>query len=153
MEDAFGFSLAPLFSRHAELAPLAQQVAEEAHLFRRAKEVLTICRRDVRKLITAALEEGADGNCAQMEAQYVDLMSRLPRSPTRSIVEAILDEMALLREEIVNLLESHRNVQVMSGNDDQNERHIPNPPLNLNLALKKSRGRTKRKTNSGQERP
>ncbi|MCO7728860.1 replication initiation protein RepC [Brucella intermedia] len=126
IEEAFGFSLAPLLARHAELAQLAQQVAEEARLFRRAKEALTICRRDVRKLITAAIEEGIAGNWLHMEAMYVDLMSRLPRSPSRQIIEGLLDEMKLLREEVINHLEIQENSNEMSGNDDHNERHIQN---------------------------
>ncbi len=126
IEEAFGFSLAPLLARHEELAQLAQQVAEEARLFRRAKEALTICRRDVRKLITAAIEEGIAGNWLHMEAVYVDLMSRLPRSPSRQIVEGLLDEMKLLREEVINQLEIQENSNEMRGNDDHNERHIQN---------------------------
>lgn len=39
---------------------MAQQVVAERAAFRKAKENLTICRRDVRKLISAAIEEGAD---------------------------------------------------------------------------------------------
>ncbi|KAB2747444.1 plasmid replication protein RepC [Brucella anthropi] len=126
VEEAFGFSLEPLLARHAELAQLAQQVAEEARLFRRAKEALTICRRDVRKLITAAMEEGISGNWIHMETVYVDLMSRLPHSPSRQIVESLLEEMKLLREEVINQLEIHANFNEMSGNDDHNERHIQN---------------------------
>lgn len=126
VEEAFGFSLVPLLTRHVELAQLAQQVAEEARLFRRAKESLTICRRDVRKLITAAIEEGISGNWLHMEAVYVDLMSRIPRSPSRQIVESVLDEMKLLREEVINQLEINESSNEMSGNDDQNERHIQN---------------------------
>ena len=126
VEEAFGFSLAPLLIRHAELAQLAHRVSEEARLFRRAKEALTICRRDVRKLITAALEESISDNWLQMEAVYVDLVSRLPRSPSREIVENILDEMKLLREEVINQLEIHENFNEMSGNDAHCERHIQN---------------------------
>ncbi len=57
------FSLAPLLARKDELAVLAQQVVADRRRFLLAKEALTICRRDVRKLITAAIEEGAEGDC------------------------------------------------------------------------------------------
>lgn len=126
VEQAFGFSLAPLLARMEELAHLAQQVADEHQAFKRAKEALSICRRDVRKLISAAMEEGAAGDWAAIEAIYIDLVARLPRSPSRYETEAVLEEMEMLREEIVNRLEMQLNTQKIDGNDIQSERHIQN---------------------------
>lgn len=82
IENAFGFDLSPLLARSEELAMLAQQVMAERAALRNAKEALTICRRDVRKLITAAMEEGADGDWQAAEEVYVALVSRIPRVPT-----------------------------------------------------------------------
>ncbi|WP_042779003.1 plasmid replication protein RepC, partial [Sinorhizobium fredii] len=55
VEQAFGFSLAPMLARSEELAQMAQQVAAERKRFRMTKEALSICRRDIRKLISAAM--------------------------------------------------------------------------------------------------
>ena len=126
IEAAFGFSLAPLYARASELAHLAQKVAEEHRLLKRAREALTICRRDVRKLITAAMEEGAAGDWAAIETIFVTLVARLVRNPDRGTVEAVLDDMRLLREEIVNLLEVQLKSENMSANDGQDDRHIQN---------------------------
>jgi len=126
IEQAFGFDLSPLLVRAAELASLAQEVAAERLRFKRAKEALTICRRDVRKLISAAMEEGADGNWEEIEDMYVGIVSRLARRPDRQQVDAILDEMQLLRTEILNILENQINCQNMGGNAIQNGRHIQN---------------------------
>lgn len=126
IEEAFGFSLAPLVVRADEFARLAQQAAEELRLFRRAKEALTICRRDVRKMITAAMEEGAEGDWTMFEAHYVGLVARLPRSPRRADVLSILDEMQMLREEILNILETQLNSKKMHANDGQYDHHIKN---------------------------
>lgn len=126
IEHAFGFDLSPLLARAAELANLAQEVAAERLLFRRVKEALTICRRDVRKLISAAMEEGAVGDWDAIENMYVGIVGRLPRSPVRHQVEAILEEMQLLRSEILNLLEKQLNSQNMDGNAVQNGCHIQN---------------------------
>lgn len=65
IEQVYGFSLAPLLARVEELAHMVQEVAEERWLFKSAKEALTICRRDIRKLITAGVEEGADSDWPQ----------------------------------------------------------------------------------------
>ena len=126
IEQAYGFDLSPLLSRAAELALLAQEVAAERIRFRRVKEALTICRRDVRKLITAAIEEGASGNWEDAEMMYVGILGRLPRYPDPTQVEAALDEMKLLRDEVVNRLEMQLNTDKMHGNAMQNERHIQN---------------------------
>lgn len=126
IEEAFGFSLAPLVVRADEFAQLAQQAAEELRLFRRAREALTICRRDVRKMITAAMDEGAEGDWAMIEAHYVELIARLPRSPGRVDILSVLDEMQILRDEIVNILEMQLNSENMHSNDGQYDRHIQN---------------------------
>lgn len=126
IESAFGFDLSPLLARAEELAGLAQDVAAERAAFRKAKESLTICRRDVRKLISAAIEEGASGDWQMIEDLYVALIGRLPRNPSRADVAEILDEMELLRDEIVNRLELREETQNNSTNDAHIERHIQN---------------------------
>lgn len=94
--------------------------------FRRAKEALTICRRDVRKLITAAIEEGAPGNWAHVETVYVEILGRHPRSANRDQVEKTLGEMELLRAEVLNLLETQSKTINMHGNGSPDDRHIQN---------------------------
>ncbi|MET3615992.1 replication initiation protein RepC [Rhizobium aquaticum] len=124
IENAFGFDLSPMLARSEELALIAQKVVAARLAFRKAKENLTICRRDVRKLISAAMGEGAQGDWAAIEAIYVELVARIPRSPTVEDVAAALDEMGLLREEIINRLGNQHNLQFNSTNDAQFEQHI-----------------------------
>ncbi|NEI32566.1 replication initiation protein RepC [Rhizobium leguminosarum] len=126
IDSAFGFDLSPLLMRTDELAMMAQQVVADRFALRRAKENLTIRRRDVRKLISAAFEEGASGNWENIEAMYVGLVGRIPRAPTLSDVNSILDEMELLLQEAVNTLEMQRKDENNSTNGDHNERHIQN---------------------------
>ncbi|USJ28598.1 plasmid replication protein RepC [Ensifer adhaerens] len=126
IEEAYGFDLSPLLARAEELAQLAQQVAADRAHFRRTKEKLTVCRRDVRKLISAAMEEGASGDWGVIEAMYIELVGRIPRTPTIGDLTAILDEMEMLRTEILNLLEMQMNSENMSSNDALDERHIQN---------------------------
>ncbi|ULJ82697.1 replication initiation protein RepC (plasmid) [Rhizobium sp. C104] len=131
VEQAYGFDLTPLMARARELALMAQEVAAERARFRRAKEALTICRRDVRKLISAAVEEGAAGDWAEVEAAYVDILVRLPRYASRAQVELTLDEMELLREEVLNILEMQFKTENMHGNAVQIDRHIQNSNTEL----------------------
>ncbi|MCW0001766.1 plasmid replication protein RepC [Pararhizobium sp. YC-54] len=126
IESAFGFDLSPLLARSDELAILAQQVMAKRAALKKAKESLTICRRDVRKLITAAMEEGAEGDWQAIEDIYVALVRRTARVPTLADVTSVLEEMVMLREEIVSRLEKHEDSENSSTNDAHSERHIQN---------------------------
>ncbi|MBY3468997.1 replication initiation protein RepC [Rhizobium laguerreae] len=126
IDTAFGFDLSPLLMRADELAMMAQQVVADRLALRQAKGNLTICRRDVRKLISAAIEEGVSGDWESIEMIYIGLVGRIPRSPTLSDVNSILDEMELLQQEIINILEMQQKDANISTNDDHSEHHIQN---------------------------
>jgi replication initiation protein RepC len=127
VERAFGFDLTPLLARAEELAAMAQAVIAARTTLRKAKEDLTICRRDVRKLITAAIEEDVEGgDWHAMEAAYGALIGRLPRVASLKDVTSALEEMLALRTEILNRLEK-LDKSVFSGTNDAHiERHIHN---------------------------
>ncbi len=126
IETAYGFSLAPLLLRSRELALMAQQVAEETHQLRVVKERITIARRNVRKLISAAVEEGASGNWQAVEDALVAAIARLKPAKTTAALEACLDELTLLNEEAVNMLEKHLIPQKSDANDSEIRHHIQN---------------------------
>lgn len=126
IEQAFGFDLQPLVVRAADIALMAQAEAAEKLRLRRLREALTICRRDVRKLISAAVEEGAPGNWEQVEAVYVGIIARLPRRAAAPEVTEVLEEMEMLRTEILNRLQDQLNSSKMGGNDHQHGAHIQN---------------------------
>ena len=126
IENAFGFDLSPLLARSEELAIMAQQVMAERAAFRKAKENLTICRRDVRKLISAAIEEGADGDWQAIEEIYSTLVRRIPRSPSIQQLADALDEMELLQAEVLNRLDTQENKLILSTNAAPCGQHIQN---------------------------
>lgn len=126
IESAFGFDLSPVLARSEELAMMAQKVFADRAAFRVAKESLTICRRDVRKLISAAMEEGADGDWQAIEEMYVELVGTIPRMPTLATLRPILEEMQMLQEEVINRLEIQRKTENNSANAALSERHIQN---------------------------
>lgn len=121
-DEAFGFSLAPLLARADEIEHLAAEVeAERIHLSS-MRERLTICRRDIAKLITAALNEGTPGDWDAAVTQYQAILSVLPRKPDADLLANALEEMELLRENILNQLEIQIKTQNVSGSASQNER-------------------------------
>ncbi|WP_107676132.1 plasmid replication protein RepC [Agrobacterium sp. LAD9] len=141
IETAFGFDISPLLARSEEFALLAQEVVAERAALRRARENLTICRRDVRKLIAAAMTESADGDWHSLEAAYTTLVSRIPRNPTAATLRNILLEMTLLKQEVLNLLEFQQESENISTNDAHNEQHIQNSYPESIIELEPSSGK------------
>ncbi|QAB01171.1 MULTISPECIES: plasmid replication protein RepC [Agrobacterium tumefaciens complex] len=126
VQTAYGFSLAPLLAKSDELALMAQQVTEDARRLKVIKERTTIARRDVRKLITAAIEDGAPGDWQMMESMYVAAVAKLRYAKLTADFEAILDEIALLREGVLNVLECHVFSTESDTNGDEIRQHIQN---------------------------
>ncbi|MBB3659983.1 replication initiation protein RepC [Rhizobium sp. BK650] len=126
LEEAYGFSLAPLLARSEELAAMAQKIEADRIALRRLRERLTICRRDVRKLIDAAVAEGVPGNWDDIEAAYVRHLASLPRNPEACDLDSVRLKLESLRADIVNLLMSFENFIKTSASVVQNEPHIQN---------------------------
>jgi replication initiation protein RepC len=126
IEDAYGFSLAPLVARASEFAALAQDVAAEHRRFRVMKDRLTIVRRDVRKLITVGMDENLPGDWAAAEACFIEIVGRFSRRPTLQDLVSSLDEMSLLHEEVSRMLETQQKITKSDGNDIAFGCHIQN---------------------------
>lgn len=126
VSEAFGFSLAPLLARAAEIETIAAQVIAEREILRATKERLTICRRDITKLISLALEEGAAGDWENITLLFRQALLRLPRTATVDEVSNVLEELTVLREQIVNRLEMCIKTEKMCANESQSERHKQN---------------------------
>lgn len=126
IERAYGFCLSPLLARSEELALLAQQVAATQRHLKFVKERITIARRDVRKLLSAAIEDGVPGNWEMVESLYVALMARLRAAKTTEAFEGLLEELELLREEVINQLETLMITEKTDTNDADIRQHIQN---------------------------
>lgn len=126
VEEAFGFSLAPLLARAGEIEALAARaVADREHL-RTTKQRLTICRRDIAKLIAAAMDEGVRGEWERTSLMFREMTARLPRTPGIDELASALEELEMLREEIINQLDANTKTQKIDSNESQTERHKQN---------------------------
>lgn len=78
-----------------------------------------------------------------IEDVYIRLVGRMTRTPALADVKSLLQEMELLREEVLNALETREKAQNISTNDAHssgtNRIQIPNLPMNLNPAPKRHR--------------
>jgi len=134
IEMAFGFDLSPLVARAEEFEAWAEDVRAEERALRLVRERITLCRRDIAKMIVTGIEEGVPtrrvgqgpSDWSEIHGLYRGILERIPRTASRVELEPIAGELTLLANEILNLLESHVKSSISSANESQNERHIQN---------------------------
>ena len=122
---AFGFDLAPLVARAEEFERLAQEIEAEARVVRLAKERITLCRRDIAKMIATGIEEGVptlragQGPASWQEVHVIfrGLVEGISRTARLEELEAAAEALSSLADDILNLLE----VQVKTTNLSANE--------------------------------
>ncbi|TCU20321.1 plasmid replication protein RepC [Rhizobium sullae] len=124
INDAYGFSLAPLLARAAEIERLAAKVAADRLYIQTLKERLTLTRRDISKLVHAAVNEEFPGDWQAVNGRFHDILNQLPRAADPHAIASTLHLLETLRDEILKRLELQIKTQTLSGNDSQNERHI-----------------------------
>jgi replication initiation protein RepC len=148
---AFGFDLGPLVARAEEFEAWAEEVRAEERALKLARERITICRRDIAKMIATGIEEGVPISKGQGLADWTGvhslfrgILARIPRTATRQILEPIAEELSLLADEVLILLENHVKTKNPDANESQFERHIqnsnPDSPIDPEPASQKSRG-------------
>lgn len=120
--EAFGFSLAPLLVRAGEFAAASEQVRAEAQALKLMRERITLHRRDISKLIEAALEEQATGDWTSLWQRFRAIVEAIPRRASLADMKFIVSNLEQIREDVDKLLEMHMNTEFMNGNDQQNER-------------------------------
>lgn len=134
IELAFGFDLAPIVARAEEFERLAEEILAEDRALKLARERVSICRRDIAKMIETGLEEDVptrrDGQ-GPADWQEVHLMFRaiingIPRNATRYQVERAAQELSLLADEVLNILEMHVKAQNPGANESHSGRHKQN---------------------------
>jgi replication initiation protein RepC len=122
LEDAFGFSLAPLLARAEEFGEAAERVRAENRALKLMRERITLQRRDIGKLIDAAIEEGAPGPWEALWRRYRAVVDRLPRKASLGELEPFAIELDEIRGEVDNALKTFMDAENPSANESQNER-------------------------------
>ena len=120
LEEAFGFSLAPLLVRSEEIQATADCVRADARALKLMRERVTLYRRDIYKIIEAAMEEGAAGDWEGLWSRFRAVVEAIPRRATIGQLEAIVGDLAEIREDIDNMLKMFTNVKIMGGNANHN---------------------------------
>ncbi|MCZ4348086.1 plasmid replication protein RepC [Devosia neptuniae] len=126
VEHAYGFDLSPIVARAGEFKELAEAMRAEKKAYKVVKERLTICRRDIVKMIETGIEEGVPGNWGNVHLTYQGIIGRLPRTAPRQVLEAVAAELDDLWQQIRDVLESFIKSTNLNANESQTERHIQN---------------------------
>jgi replication initiation protein RepC len=152
IELAFGFDLSPIVARADEFEALAEEVRAEERALQLVRERITICRRDIAKMIATGMEENVPVHCAKagpadwlgVYTLYRGILARVPRTATRQQLEPIAEELSMLADEVLSLLENHIKTRNPDANESHNERHKqnskPDSLTDLEPASQKGRG-------------
>ena len=146
IELAFGFDLSPLVVRSEEFESLAADIEAEARALKLVRERITLCRRDIAKMIATGIEEGVPTRRAgqgpadwqEVHAAFRAMVAQIPRTATRQELEPIADELSQLADDVLNLLEEHIKSKNPSANESHSERHIQNSNTDTLIDLEPS---------------
>ncbi|WP_099867503.1 plasmid replication protein RepC [Pararhizobium haloflavum] len=133
IEQAFGFDLAPLALRAAEIEEAAAAQRQLSAAIRTVRGEITIHLRDIAKTLEAAEAERRPIDWTGLRDRLEALSGRLARNLDLPTLSRRLDGLAKLRDEVESAYlsslgdrELDHKEQEMSANDSRNERHIQN---------------------------
>lgn len=151
IELAFGFDLSPLVVRSEEFESLAADIEAEARALKLVRERITLCRRDIAKMIATGIEEdvptrrGGQGpaDWQVVHAAFRAIVDQIPRTATRQQLEPIADELSQLADDVLNILEAHIKSKNPGANESHSEHHIqtsnPDTPIDLEPVFREGR--------------
>ncbi|MEI8703512.1 plasmid replication protein RepC [Mesorhizobium sp. ISC15] len=122
IEEAFGFSLVPLLARAQECEAAAERVRADNRALRLMRERITLHRRDIHKLVEAAVEEDVPGDWGSLWRRFRSIVETIPRRARIAELEPIVADLAALRDDVDKLLEIHMESTIPSANESQSER-------------------------------
>jgi replication initiation protein RepC len=148
---AFGFDLAPLVVRAEEFEGMAQEIEAEMRAIKLAKERITLCRRDIAKMIATGIEEGVPTRRAgqgpasweELHAVFRGLVEGVSRTASREDLEGAAEALSVFADDILNLLGNQTKTINLSANESPDERHKqnsnPDSPIELEPSLQEGR--------------
>ncbi len=126
ISEAYGFSLAPLLARKAEIEELAERIVRERLDLQRLRENISLCRRDIQKLCEMIAGVGQTQASDKFQMDYAAIARSIGRNSSPAELKEIHSSLASLRAEIIIYLENIEQSEKTGGNDCQNERLIKN---------------------------
>ncbi|MEK8094815.1 plasmid replication protein RepC [Methylocystis sp. IM3] len=131
IEDAYGFDLAPLLARSAEIEQRAEAARAEARAMALLREKITLARRDIAKMTALGMEEGVAADWEALQRAYQPFADHPLRTLSRAETERLAADLANHAANIRNLLEDRAKLQKKSASESHDERHIQNQTTKL----------------------
>jgi replication initiation protein RepC len=135
VENAFGFDLAPLALRAAEVFSHAEAARERAKKVSRLRGEITLHLRDVSKTIEAGYVEGRAGDWDAYSFRLAELSGRVPRNGEIVDLLARCEDLVRLRAEVEKTYLNGLSEEEMSANESVFERHIQNSNTDIPIEL------------------
>jgi replication initiation protein RepC len=126
IEVAYGFDLTPLIARAGEFESLAKEVAAERRQVSILRERITLLRRDIRKLISAAIDEQADGDWRALETDYITLMAGCSRARSIECLIEVESSLADFKQMVLSTLKYQWKNEKSDANASDIRQHIQN---------------------------
>ena len=144
VELAFGFDLSPLVARADEFERWAEAVRADERALKIVRERITICRRDVAKMIAAGMDEAVPihtgpRSWSAVHELFREIVDRIPRTGTREILEPLAEELSMLADEVLTILETQTKTPKSDANESQNGCHIQNSKSESLIDLEQER--------------
>ncbi|MFB2551810.1 plasmid replication protein RepC [Ensifer soli] len=153
--EAFGFCLSPLLARADEIRAMAAALEAERLALMHLRERLSLCRRDIGKLIAAAMEAELPGDWDVFYLRYRDLAAAIPRKAEADRIVECLSRAETLRSDVVKCFDLQLKPEKKNGNDGQNGLHKQNSKPNIHheseLCFEKSKSETAGAETEGEE--
>lgn len=123
---AFGFDLAPLVFKAAEIEAHAEQARDIARKRQQLRFTITIHLRDIAKTIAAACLENRAGDWIGLAERLQALSGRVERNGSIENLTMREHALGILRHDVENLYVSMLSESKMSASEHEIEHHIQN---------------------------
>lgn len=120
---AFGFDLRPLLARGIEIGEAATAINAERQAILSLREDITLLRRDIRKTLAFAMDDGLDNDWEAVFSAFQPLEGTSNRGLGKSKLWELERNLRLVSEMADKLLNKQHFSTIMYGNDIHNARH------------------------------
>jgi replication initiation protein RepC len=142
IDRAFGFDISPLVARSEEIERLAEEVAADIRAVKLARERITLCRRDIGKMIAAGIEEGVAADWPGIYVGFRAVVDGISRAPTLKQLQEAAEVLSQFADDVLGLLKSHAKMSNPNSNAAHSGPHKQNsksdPLIDLEPAIEKS---------------
>lgn len=123
LAQVYGFDLGPIVARSDEFDRIATELTAQRHRCDTLRQIVTVTRRDIVKMIAAGMNEQVPADWAALHRAYQTIVARIPRLASPEVLESLCVELRELAQQILALL--HRHIGADPERPPQTRPEIP----------------------------